>query len=204
MTLADVIDGFQWSMMRPRTSTGTTRIVFGADMEGVPVMVKRKRTVPSRPRRRRRHTIAEKEAYASRLREKPTRAEEVFRDELQGQLVSPVFTGQKWYFQRVVTGYIPDFFEETSGTVVELDGSVHSKPSVRREDRRKERHYAKAGITVLRLSNDEVLRSPAACVAGVLQRIVRRLSARRSSTGTGSTRVARKGRRVRKSYTDQE
>ena len=142
---------------------------------------------------RRRVSIEDKLNFASELRKNPTKAEQVFYDELRRQIGE--YPQQEWKFQVIVCGYIPDFYETTSRTVVELDGSVHRLASVRRNDVRKTRHLRKAGCQVIRLSNAEVLKAPALRVKCVLAEVHRTLSSKTNGTGTKGRRVSRNGNR---------
>ena len=157
--------------------------------------MKKKRRVGRQRGVRRGVNIEDKLNFASELRKNPTKAEQVFYDELRRQLGE--YPQQEWKFQVIVCGYIPDFYETTSRTVVELDGSIHRLAHVRRNDVRKTRHFRKAGCRVIRLSNAEVLKAPALRVKCVLAEVHRTLSSKTNGTGTKGRKVSRSGSRWR-------
>ena len=159
--------------------------------------MKKKRRTKHQRGVRPRVSIEDKLNFASELRKNPTKAEQVFYDELRRQIGE--YPQQEWKFQVIVCGYIPDFYETVSRTVVELDGSVHRLASVRRNDARKTRHFRKAGCRVIRLCNAEVLKAPALRVKCVLAEVQRTLSSRTNGTGTIGRRVSRNGSRLTES-----
>jgi very-short-patch-repair endonuclease len=58
--------------------------------------------------------------------------------------------------QQVVYGYIPDFYCETLKLAVEIDGKVHDRKDVKRNDRLRTRRLKKQGVTVIRFRNADV------------------------------------------------
>ena len=64
-----------------------------------------------------------------------------------------------WDFeaQKVVCGYIPDFVEESSYLIIEVDGEYHNTPYQKKKDARRTRHLNQEGYKVIRFMNEEVL-----------------------------------------------
>lgn len=90
------------------------------------------------------------EAYADRLRENMTRCERIMWQLLKR--VKP-----KWEAQAVVCGFIADFWCPSLQIVVEIDGAVHRKRSVKVRDKWRDGIMRRHSITVLRFSNKQVV-----------------------------------------------
>ena len=105
-------------------------------------------------------------AHAHRMRSGPSEPERVLWQALRcGQL------GVQFRRQVVLHGFIVDFFAPAVRLVVEVDGAHHARQ--RAADKRRDRAFAVAGLRVLRLPAQFVLRAlPAA-----LQRVTRSLVA---------------------------
>jgi len=58
--------------------------------------------------------------------------------------------------QQIVIGYIPDFYCEELRLAVEIDGRVHERKDVKRNDALRTRRLNRAGVTVLRFKNRNV------------------------------------------------
>lgn len=48
-------------------------------------------------------------------------------------------------------GYIPDFINKHYLVIVEVDGSIHNLPNVKKKDLKKQKRYESLGYTVLRV-----------------------------------------------------
>ena len=59
--------------------------------------------------------------------------------------------------QRPVLNYIADFICKELMLIVEVDGSIHELEEVRKNDEQRQKALEKAGFTVLRFTNHEVL-----------------------------------------------
>jgi very-short-patch-repair endonuclease len=68
--------------------------------------------------------------------------------------------GLKFRRQHPIGKYTVDFFCFQAQLAVELDGSVHAKPSQARKDATKEAYLKRMGIRVLRVPNGMVLEDP--------------------------------------------
>lgn len=108
----------------------------------------------------RRVTGKEKRESVNRMRANPTEAEVVMRNALKRAKL-----GVSVGFQKIICGFIPDFWCAEAKLVIEIDGLIHTK---RREyDAERDRIMRDKGITVLRFTNEEVMRDVASCVRAV-------------------------------------
>ena len=92
-----------------------------------------------------------KEKYAKKLRERMTPAENhlwgVLKKEQSG-------TSADFQPQQVVAGYIPDFVEEDTKLIVEVDGPIHKY--LRKRDEIRTQRLNLHGYKVIRFTNNEV------------------------------------------------
>lgn len=73
--------------------------------------------------------------------------------------------GLKFRRQHPVGRYIVDFYCQSAGLAVEIDGESHDHRG--EYDIRRQRYLESQGLTVLRVSNDDVLEDPEAVVLGI-------------------------------------
>jgi very-short-patch-repair endonuclease len=93
-----------------------------------------------------------KKTFATELRNNPTPAEEYLWKFLQkGQRKQNRFVRQK-----VILGWIVDFYTHDSRLAIELDGRQHSEPSAVKYDTIRTKALNSSGIYVLRFTNDDV------------------------------------------------
>jgi very-short-patch-repair endonuclease len=102
---------------------------------------------------------------ARALRREMTEAERI----LWANVRSHRLQGKHFRRQQVIGGYIVDFYCEAARLVVEVDGPIHERQTD--YDVERGRVLSAYGITVLRVSNDEVMNH----LSSVLTRIARRL-----------------------------
>ena len=89
---------------------------------------------------------------AEELRSKPTPAEDLLWNYIgQGQL------GIKFRRQHPASLYILDFYAHKAKLAIEIDGSIHAKEEVKRNDKKRQTHLESLGIRFLRFSNQQVL-----------------------------------------------
>jgi very-short-patch-repair endonuclease len=82
------------------------------------------------------------------------------------------FFGIDFDRQKVIGNYIVDFFVESLGLVIEIDGKVHE---IQEEyDERRSWYLESLGLTVLRISNDRVLFSMGSVLVNLRDFIVER------------------------------
>ena len=79
--------------------------------------------------------------------------------------------GVRFRRQVVLQGFIVDFFAPSARLVVEVDGAQHAQR--RGADKRRDRALAVAGLSVLRLPAQLVLRQPALALRLVAQALMR-------------------------------
>lgn len=112
----------------------------------------RKRT--KRPPKRRYRTV---EQTALLLRNNMTKAETYLWTRLRKKQ-------RKWTHkfspQVPVHGYIPDFYCETLQLAVEIDGRIHLRSDVRRNDKLRTKRLNRMGVTVIRFCNQFVFSNP--------------------------------------------
>ncbi|MGC4120430.1 MAG: endonuclease domain-containing protein [Myxococcales bacterium] len=96
------------------------------------------------------------------MKRNPTPAERLLWTFLAGEQ-----TGHRFQRQKVLFGYIVDFYCRERNIAVELDGPIHEQQEA--YDAERTTHLSRWGIRVVRFTNEEVLTDP--------QRVVRRLIA---------------------------
>jgi very-short-patch-repair endonuclease len=99
--------------------------------------------------------------HAAAMREQGNRPEQLLWSQLRaGQL-------GLWFHRQVVLlgSCIVDFYCASAKLVVEVDGGYHLEPARRRADAGRDRRLSKAGLRVLRVSAELVLRDTEAAVA---------------------------------------
>jgi very-short-patch-repair endonuclease len=100
-----------------------------------------------------RRTKKATEALALLLRTNMTKAEALFWRHLKVRQKS---WKHQFLPQQIVIGYIPDFYCEALKLAVEIDGRVHDRRDVKRNDVLRTRRLNKVGVTVLRFRNRDV------------------------------------------------
>lgn len=89
--------------------------------------------------------IKEKKEFANFLRANPTQSEAIVFDALTERKI-------KFKFQRVLHGYIPDFYFPKQRKIVELDGKCHDAV----KDAKRDADFLRHGITTLRIPSRHV------------------------------------------------
>jgi very-short-patch-repair endonuclease len=92
---------------------------------------------------------------AKRLRRQSTAAEEVLWERLR----SRQFLGLKFRRQVPIGQYIADFYCHDRRLVLELDGGIHDEPRQQSHDGNRDLNLTTLGYTILRFTNEEVLRN---------------------------------------------
>jgi very-short-patch-repair endonuclease len=82
--------------------------------------------------------------------------------------------GVNFHAQKIILGYIADFWCPKAALVVEVDGSSHKKRKA--YDRRRDSVMRKRGISVMRFTNEEVTQNPAAVVVLIKRRVATRMA----------------------------
>ncbi len=65
----------------------------------------------------------------------------------------------KFRRQHPIANYVVDFYCHANKLVIELDGSIHDKEEVKKNDVHREQHLRDLGLTVLRFKNEDVLKN---------------------------------------------
>ena len=104
---------------------------------------------------------SDKLARAKELRQQMTVAEKILWQHLRANQLNG------WHFrrQRVIDGFIVDFYCHRARLVIEVDGEIHEQQL--EYDQERDRVLTARGLRVLRIRNDEVMRD----LDGVLTRI---------------------------------
>lgn len=104
-----------------------------------------------------------KKTFATALRKNPTPPEAKLWERLRlGQI-----KGNRFVRQKVILGYIADFYSHTSRLVVEVDGQQHENQKA--YDKTRDRAFNAAGIYVCRVSAYDVMNH----IDGVVEKISR-------------------------------
>lgn len=72
----------------------------------------------------------------------------------------------QWNRQKIIGGYIVDFYCKKANLVIELDGSQHFQPEAMKYDQARTKYLSGAGIQVVRFTNSDInLRFESVCKA---------------------------------------
>ena len=91
--------------------------------------------------------------HARRMRNRPTRAEEMLWNALSGKGLA----GFKFRRQHIIGAYIADFICLKHNLIVEVDGSVHQLPDNKTSDLERTEWLENEGYRLIRVKNHEVL-----------------------------------------------
>ena len=100
------------------------------------------------------------------LRRKSTQAEKILWDVLKAKKHTAKFRRQHG-----ISNWIVDFYHGVSRTVIELDGSIHDDPNVKKYDIGRQEYLEDIGCTVLRFKNEEVVHDVEVVAQKILQHI---------------------------------
>jgi very-short-patch-repair endonuclease len=87
------------------------------------------------------------------LRKDMTEAEKVFWEMVRDRRMS----GLKCRRQQIIDGFIVDFYCDSLGLCVEIDGGVHETEEQKNYDKLRDEALAIRSLKILRLKNEEVL-----------------------------------------------
>jgi len=105
---------------------------------------------------------SDKVETSRRLRREQTAEEQLLWQRLRGNRLAGLHVRR----QQVIDGFVVDFYCHAAGLVIEVDGPVHR--TQREADAERDRLLASGGLTVLRLTNEQVRQD----IEGVLRRIL--------------------------------
>lgn len=112
----------------------------------------------------------QKSAFAEHLLDNMTWPEKILWSRLKRKQL-----GYSFQRQAIVCGFIPDFWCYQARVVVEVDGTVHEWKDKIAADKRRDEIFLRAGITVLRFTNEDVREG----ISAVLLRIWKACYARK-------------------------
>jgi len=92
-----------------------------------------------------------------------TDAENLLWSKIRGKQLN----GLQFYRQKIIGNSIADFYCPKTKLVIEIDGGQHYSAEGKEKDRLRDEYMARAGITVLRFSDREVLEN----VESVLEKL---------------------------------
>jgi very-short-patch-repair endonuclease len=101
------------------------------------------------------------------LRVTMTVAEKRLWEKIKGRKIK----GFRFNRQKPLGAFIVDFYCRKAKLVIEVDGGIHLKEEIRREDQNKDEYFESIGLRVLRFTNEEVLTQ----IEYVLEKIERAL-----------------------------
>nr|WP_309691061.1 endonuclease domain-containing protein [Armatimonas sp.] len=104
-------------------------------------------------RHRYRHATPELVARARQLRREGTPAERILWEALRGRQLQ----GMRFRRQHPIETFILDFYCPQHKLVVEVDGGIHTEPTVRERDEERQRWIEAHGYEFLRFTNEEIL-----------------------------------------------
>ncbi|MBN2116223.1 MAG: endonuclease domain-containing protein [Anaerolineales bacterium] len=96
----------------------------------------------------------EKLQRARELRREMTPAEKILWQELRGNKL-----GVHFRRQRVIAGFIVDFYCHQAELVIEVDGCIHEEEMQRENDVLQDKTLSELGLRVVRVSNKDVLKN---------------------------------------------
>ena len=82
-----------------------------------------------------------------------TNAEKLLWSKIRGKQLDRL----QFYRQKIIGNYVADFYCPKTRLVIEIDGGQHYSAEGKEKDRLRDEHMARAGITVLRFQDREVL-----------------------------------------------
>jgi very-short-patch-repair endonuclease len=115
---------------------------------------------------RRKITDERKRAFAQAMRDNPTEAEELLRRALW-------FAGLRPMRQKIVKGYIVDFYFAKAKLIVEVDGHHHFTAKGRTADRIRTGVLTREGYQVMRFSNSKVIYDAEGCARLISARLAK-------------------------------
>ncbi|MCX6304273.1 MAG: endonuclease domain-containing protein [Bacteroidetes bacterium] len=103
------------------------------------------------------HLDAPEETFqqAHSLRHSTTEAEKKLWSELKNRKLN----GLKFRRQHPIHYFIADFYCHEKRLIIEVDGGIHYKPTVKEHDENRTAEFDRLGITVIRFTNEQILKS---------------------------------------------
>jgi cyclase len=92
---------------------------------------------------------------AEALRKFSTKAEDIMWEYLSANKL-----GVKFRWQHPLLFYVADFYCHQIKLLIEIDGGIHTKEDVKINDAIRQKEIELLGITVIRFTNEQVLKTP--------------------------------------------
>jgi very-short-patch-repair endonuclease len=89
---------------------------------------------------------------AYELRKNSTSAEQILWEEIRNKKIENV----KFRRQHAIMKFIADFYCHEAKLIIEVDGDVHEQTEVKERDKGREFELEKAGIKIIRFTNEEI------------------------------------------------
>ena len=96
---------------------------------------------------------SEKIKRSRELRTDMTPAEKMFWEMVRGKRMF----GLKFRRQQIIDGFIVDFYCDSIGLCVEIDGGIHDNNEQRNYDKLREEAIALRGLRILRIRNEDLV-----------------------------------------------
>jgi len=109
----------------------------------------------------------EKKKFAKHMRKNPTVTERLLWSRLFSSGI-----GYRFRRQKVILGWIVDFYCPLVRLVVEVDGSFHETDKAKEKDKLRDSVMAEHGFSVLRLKNEYVMNNTEGALMKIKQTIV--------------------------------
>lgn len=121
-------------------------------------------------------------ANAKNLRKNMTEAEKALWIHLKTGI-----NGLKFRRQHPIGVYVADFYCYKAKLIIEIDGGIHNDPSVQKLDRQREKYLINWGYSVIRFSNDDVLKNPETVLKEIEKKIsgINTIQKQKNSTKSG-------------------
>ena len=101
------------------------------------------------------------------LRSKMTDAERLLWSKIRRKQLK----GFQFYRQKIIGNYIADFYCPELKLVIEVDGGQHYSAEGRENDHMRDAYMTRAGITVVRFSDRDVLKNLEAVMEGIWKKL---------------------------------
>ena len=116
-------------------------------------------------------------ANAKHLRKNMTHAETILWMHLKKGI-----NGLKFRRQHPIGLYIADFFCHKAKLIIEVDGSIHSKPEIKKADEARQKALESWGYTIIRFTNEQVMKNAEEVIHIIVEKISNINNAGKEST----------------------
>lgn len=131
--------------MRIRSNSTTVAVEYAKIAKNYPIEVKENKAPLT------------KREFASKMRNKPTVAEEAMRQILNSLHLN---SHERFKEQITIAGYIADFYSAQFRLAIEVDGKSHLTKKAKEDDKSKESAFFRHQIMTIRVSNHDAINNP--------------------------------------------